>query len=81
MKEKGTKPSDVGVIVGRFQVNELHDAHTDLITSVLNKHDRVLLFLGNSIIRNTLNNPLDYRARRAMIAEKFPTYCLVQESG
>jgi bifunctional NMN adenylyltransferase/nudix hydrolase len=73
MKEKGTKPSDVGVIVGRFQVNELHDAHTDLITSVLNKHDRVLLFLGNSIIRNTLNNPLDYRARRAMIAEKFPT--------
>jgi bifunctional NMN adenylyltransferase/nudix hydrolase len=73
MKEKGTKPTDVGVIVGRFQVNELHDAHIDLITSVLQKHDRVLLFLGNSTIRNTLNNPLDYRARRTMIAEKFPT--------
>jgi len=73
MKEKVTKPTDVAVVVGRFQVNELHDAHIDLITSVLNKHDRVLLFLGNSIIRNTLNNPLDFRARRAMIAEKFPT--------
>lgn len=73
MKEKVTKPTDVGVIVGRFQVNELHEAHIDLITSVVNKHDRVLLFLGNSIIRNTLNNPLDYRARRAMIAEKFPS--------
>ena len=73
MKEKGTKPTDVGVIVGRFQVNELHEAHVDLITSVLQKHDRVLLFLGNSTIRNTLNNPLDYRARRTMIAEKFPT--------
>jgi bifunctional NMN adenylyltransferase/nudix hydrolase len=32
----------------------------------------VLLFLGNSIIRNTTSNPLDYRARRAMIADKFP---------
>lgn len=73
MKEKVSKPTDVGVIVGRFQVNELHEAHIDLIQSVLDRHDRVLLFLGNSIIRNTLNNPLDYRARRAMIAEKFPT--------
>lgn len=73
MKEKVTKATDVAVIVGRFQVNELHEAHIDLITSVLNKHDRVLLFLGNSTIRNTLNNPLDYRARRAMIADKFPT--------
>lgn len=73
MKEKVSKPTDVGVIVGRFQVNELHEAHIDLINSVLNKHDRVILFLGNSNIRNTTSNPLDYRARRAMIAEKFPT--------
>jgi bifunctional NMN adenylyltransferase/nudix hydrolase len=73
MKEKATKPTDVGVIVGRFQVNELHEAHIDLINSVTQKHDRVLIFLGNSIIRNTTSNPLDYRARRAMIAEKFPS--------
>ena len=72
MKEKANKPADVAIIVGRFQVNELHEAHIDLINSVIQKHDRVLLFLGNSIIRNTTSNPLDYRARRAMIAEKFP---------
>ena len=72
MKEKADKPSDCATIVGRFQVNELHDAHIDLINSVIQKHDRVLLFLGNSIIRNTTSNPLDYRARRAMIADKFP---------
>jgi len=73
MKEKATKPTDVGVIVGRFQVNELHEAHIDLINSVTQKHDRVLIFLGNSIIRNTTSNPLDYRARRSMIADKFPS--------
>jgi len=72
MKEKANKPADCAVIVGRFQVNELHEAHIDLINSVIQKHDRVLLFLGNSIIRNTTSNPLDYRARRAMIADKFP---------
>ena len=69
MKEKKI---DCGVVIGRFQVNELHEAHIDLINSVIQKHDRVLLFLGNSIIRNTTSNPLDYRARRAMIADKFP---------
>lgn len=72
MKEKANKAADCAVIVGRFQVNELHEAHIDLINSVIQKHDRVLLFLGNSIIRNTTSNPLDYRARRAMIADKFP---------
>lgn len=66
------KKIDCGVVIGRFQVNELHEAHIDLINSVIQKHDRVLLFLGNSIIRNTTSNPLDYRARRAMIADKFP---------
>ncbi|MEI8101222.1 MAG: NUDIX domain-containing protein [Bacteroidota bacterium] len=72
MKQKANTPADVGITVGRFQVNELHEAHIDLINSVIQKHDRVLLFLGNSIIRNTTSNPLDYRARRAMIADKFP---------
>lgn len=72
MKEKVNK-IDVGVIVGRFHIHELHAAHIDLIQSVLNRHDRVLLFLGNALIRNTLKNPLDFRARRAMISEQFPT--------
>jgi bifunctional NMN adenylyltransferase/nudix hydrolase len=72
MKEKTLK-TDVGVIIGRFHVHELHEAHLDLIQSVLSKHDRVLLFLGNALIRNTYMNPLDFRARRAMVNESFPT--------
>lgn len=73
MKEKTAKPADCGVIIGRFHVHELHEAHIDLIKSVMDRHDRVIIFLGNSIIRNTLKNPLDYRARRALINESFPT--------
>lgn len=73
MKEKTGKNADVGIIIGRFHVHELHEAHIDLIKSVMDRHDRVIIFLGNSVIRNTLKNPLDFRARRAMINESFPT--------
>lgn len=71
MKEK-TKKIDCGVIIGRFQINVLHDAHVDLIQTVCERHDRVIIFLGNAPVRNTINNPLDIRARKAMILEKFP---------
>lgn len=63
---------DVGVIVGRFQVHELHEAHKDLIQSVCDQHDRVLIFLGLSPVLNTANNPLDFEARKQMILDEFP---------
>lgn len=66
------KKSDVGVIVGRFQVHELHEAHLDLINSVKNNHDEVIIFLGLSPVRNTVNNPLDFKSRKKMINESFP---------
>lgn len=64
--------SDVGVIVGRFQVPELHKGHTELIESVCLKHQRVLIFLGISPLKSTFNNPLDFEARKQMLLEKFP---------
>lgn len=64
--------SDVAVIVGRFQVHELHDGQKDLINTVCQRHDRVIVFLGLSPLRNTTNNPLDFNTRRIMIKESFP---------
>jgi len=71
MKEKTAK-ADVGIICGRFQIHELHSEHVDLINTVRKNHDRVIVFLGNSPIRGSLNNPLDFRSRRAMFNEQFP---------
>jgi bifunctional NMN adenylyltransferase/nudix hydrolase len=71
MKEKVDK-TDVGVIVARFHCHELHEAHKDLIQSVLNRHERVILFLGLSPLRNTTKNPLDFKCRKAMVEEMFP---------
>ena len=63
---------DVGIVVGRFQVHKLHDAHKDLIQTVLDKHPKVILFLGLSPARCTFNNPLDFRTRKSMIMDDFP---------
>ena len=64
--------ADVGILVGRFQVHELHEAHKDLIDTVLRKHDRVIIFIGLSPLRNTVNNPLDFNTRKRMIQETYP---------
>lgn len=65
-------PADVGILIGRWQVHELHEAHRDLINTVRKNHDRVIIFVGLSPLKNTPNNPLDFNARRIMIQETFP---------
>lgn len=63
---------DVGVIVGRFQASRLHEMHINLIQTVVDRHDRVMIFLGLPPTKVTFENPLDYQMRRVMIEEKFP---------
>jgi bifunctional NMN adenylyltransferase/nudix hydrolase len=77
MKEfaQGEAPLDVyavGAIVGRFQTPELTQGHIDLIDYVFSRHEKVLIFLGNSPVIDT-RNFLDFQQRKAMILEKYPT--------
>jgi len=65
------KNYDVGVIIGRFQIHELHDAHKGLIEHVIDNHDKVILFLGVSQAINTRKNPLDFLSRKVMIEELY----------
>lgn len=71
MKHK-KESADVGVIVGRFQVDQLHEAHKDLIQSVMNESERVIVFLGLSPARVTRNNPLDFESRKQMLIAEYP---------
>jgi bifunctional NMN adenylyltransferase/nudix hydrolase len=72
MKEKGTKPADCAVVVGRYQTHTLHPEQIRMIDEVINRHPRTIIVLGNSLMRGTIANPLDFRARKTMIQEKFP---------
>lgn len=67
------KTTDIGVIVGRFQTNDLHEGHREIIQQVIDNHDKVIILLGISQAINTKRNPLDFITRKAMIEETFPS--------
>ena len=64
--------ADVGVVVGRWQVDTLHDGHLSLLNTVNNAHDRLIIIVGLSPCKCTVNNPLDFEARKCMLQEHFP---------
>jgi len=72
MKTTKQAKAEVGVIVARFQVHRLHEAHLELIKDVVQTHPRTIIFLGLSPAIGTQNNPLDFEARKKMILNKFP---------
>lgn len=66
------KDYQIGCIIGRFQVHELHQAHCDVIDSVAKNHKKVIIFLGVTQVVGSSSNPLDFASRKAMIQEKYP---------
>lgn len=73
MQRADEKPYDVGVIVGRFQVDMLHAGHRELIQHVVDKHPRVIVLLGVAATRGERDEALDFEARKMMILEEFPS--------
>jgi len=71
------KKTVIGVLVGRFQVDELHEGHHNLIKTVMENHDKVIVFLGVSPAKGTKNNPLDFKARELMLHESYPGLTIV----
>jgi len=64
--------NNIGVIVGRFQINELHKGHLMLINHALERHQKVLIFLGIPMSSASERNPMDYYTRERMIKHAFP---------
>lgn len=71
------KSISVGIIIGRFQVNKLHDGHRELINHVLSIHREVIIMIGVPRIQNTKRNPLPFAARKAMLQKEFKNVVIV----
>lgn len=71
------KEYQIGVIVGRFQVHKLHEAHQYIIDQVINNHKKIILFLGVAKVVGTKKNPLDFDSRKKMIQEKYPNIVIL----
>jgi bifunctional NMN adenylyltransferase/nudix hydrolase len=68
-----TPDATIGVIIGRFQVQELTEGHRALIDTVCRNHKKVLILLGYTPgVFGTRNNPLDFQTRRLMIHDIYP---------
>jgi len=72
MSEEKNQRADIGVLVGRFQVPELHGAHKELIDKVAGWHKKFLIVLGCSPTLVGRHNPLDFQARKLMINAHYP---------
>lgn len=66
------KTNSLGVIIGRFQVDELHEGHIDILLETSNTNNQMLVVIGLGPCKCTIRNPLDYDTRRRMILEYFP---------
>lgn len=68
---------EIGVLVCRMQVPNLHPVHRELINTVCRNHKKVILFLGCSVVEQTKKNPLDFGTRRAMIQSEWPDIVII----
>lgn len=70
-KLSSVKMFDVGVNVARFQIDELHEAHIELINIMLKTHKRLIIVFGLSPLECTSKNPLNLPMRKQAFIEKF----------
>ena len=59
----------VGVIIGRFQIHEIHNGHVRLIEAVRKRHEQVLVLLGCNAMGPSQRYPLDFAVRQQMIRD------------
>jgi bifunctional NMN adenylyltransferase/nudix hydrolase len=62
----------LAVIIGRFQVAELHAGHRHLIETAQRDADSVLILLGSTQALPSARNPLPAHIRKAMLQIGFP---------
>lgn len=61
----------IGVVIGRFQTDQLHEAHIQLINNVKSRHAHVLVLLGVRNSPPTKTNPLPYVVRERLVRSMF----------
>lgn len=73
-----TRRNDVGVAVGRFQVEDPHEGHLRLIRSITRRHKRTILMVGDRDIQRNDVHSLDFETRKMMLEHWFPSIEVVE---
>lgn len=62
----------LGVLIGRFQVPEMHEGHRFIVRQMLEQCDQVLVLFGSANRATSVKNPFSYRERRLSTFRLFP---------
>jgi len=65
--------NQIGVVIGRFQVDEIHAGHIELLRYVERQHPSVLILLGCKNAPQDRQNPLEFAPRAQMMHAVCPT--------
>ena len=63
----------LGVLIGRFQVPEMHEGHRFIVRQMLEQCDQVLILFGSANRTRSVKNPFTYGERRISARKLFPT--------
>ena len=67
----------LGVIIGRFQVDELHEGHRAFIREVTTRHARILILVGDRNSPATDTNPLPFYVREQMLRDELENVTII----
>lgn len=73
-----TRRKDVGVAVGRFQVEDPHEGHLHLIRSITRRHERTIIMVGDRDIQRNDVHSMDFETRKLMLQHWFPSIEIVE---
>lgn len=61
----------LGVVIGRFQLHQLHDGHLALINYVKSRNERTIVYIGTSPVKLSQKNPLPFMCREDALQYAF----------
>lgn len=66
------KSKALGVVIGRFQIHELHEGHIALLDHVEQRHEEMLILVGHNQVRFNTADPYPFHIRKMMLESRYP---------
>ena len=62
----------ISLFIGRFQ--PFHNGHLEIIKNISKKYDKIIIGIGSSQYKNTIDNPFSFSERKEMINRTLKKY-------
>jgi len=62
----------INIVIGRFQVDDLHDGHRYLLDIAQKEGRKLVVLLGCAVVKLDKKDPLDFETRKVMIQALYP---------